>query len=239
MSVDVSKFPPLSVTGIGQVSAHLGARTGDGGENHTNHFWWQGKFYRLDDEDGSGTEDVAQPQQEEAVHPKSVAEPRWAAPASEPAPAPKPIEPEDVTEEYLRTAAPGQGRVIYDNGYDVGKHSGEIKVAGWLRDTFGGGIRLLKEAERNDKMTPDFIWREKCWELKGTGTISGADSHLRHAFKQIQEYPGGVIINMNKPVDMTALERQLFRRFLRSSIAEVDLMLLRNGDLYKVLRCKK
>lgn len=27
------------------VSAHLGARYGDGGENHTNHFWWQGKFY--------------------------------------------------------------------------------------------------------------------------------------------------------------------------------------------------
>lgn len=27
------------------VSAHVGARTGDGGENPTNHFWWQGKFY--------------------------------------------------------------------------------------------------------------------------------------------------------------------------------------------------
>lgn len=27
------------------VSAHLGARYGDGGENPSNHFWWQGKFY--------------------------------------------------------------------------------------------------------------------------------------------------------------------------------------------------
>lgn len=27
------------------VSAHLGARLGDGGENFTNHYWWQGKFY--------------------------------------------------------------------------------------------------------------------------------------------------------------------------------------------------
>lgn len=26
-------------------SAHIGARMGDGGENPTNHFWWQGKFY--------------------------------------------------------------------------------------------------------------------------------------------------------------------------------------------------
>lgn len=30
------------------VSAHLGARTGDGGENFANHYWWQGKFYRRD-----------------------------------------------------------------------------------------------------------------------------------------------------------------------------------------------
>lgn len=28
-------------------SAHIGARYGDGGENPTNHFWWQGKFYSL------------------------------------------------------------------------------------------------------------------------------------------------------------------------------------------------
>lgn len=27
------------------VSAHIGARTGDGGENPGNHFWWQGKYY--------------------------------------------------------------------------------------------------------------------------------------------------------------------------------------------------
>ena len=33
-----------------------GACTGDGGENHTNHFWWQGKFYRLEDESGTGEE---------------------------------------------------------------------------------------------------------------------------------------------------------------------------------------
>lgn len=26
-------------------SAHLGARTGNGGENLTNHYWWQGKFF--------------------------------------------------------------------------------------------------------------------------------------------------------------------------------------------------
>lgn len=30
------------------VSAHLGARYGDGGENPSNHYWWQGKLYSLE-----------------------------------------------------------------------------------------------------------------------------------------------------------------------------------------------
>lgn len=30
-----------------EVSQHLGARTGDGKENYTNHAWWQGKVYKV------------------------------------------------------------------------------------------------------------------------------------------------------------------------------------------------
>lgn len=33
------------------VSAHYGARTGNGGQNPGNHFWWQGKFYSRDGKD--------------------------------------------------------------------------------------------------------------------------------------------------------------------------------------------
>lgn len=33
------------------VDAHLGARLGDGGENFTNHAWWQGKLYSLSGKD--------------------------------------------------------------------------------------------------------------------------------------------------------------------------------------------
>ena len=33
------------------VSAHLGARTGDGNDNFTNHYWWQGKFYSKSGQD--------------------------------------------------------------------------------------------------------------------------------------------------------------------------------------------
>ena len=33
------------------VSAHIGARTGDGGQNPGNHLWWQGQFYSLTGQD--------------------------------------------------------------------------------------------------------------------------------------------------------------------------------------------
>lgn len=33
------------------VSAHIGARTGDGGQNPGNHLWWQGQFYSRTGED--------------------------------------------------------------------------------------------------------------------------------------------------------------------------------------------
>ena len=32
-------------------SAHMGARPGDGGENYTNHAWWQGKFFSVSGKD--------------------------------------------------------------------------------------------------------------------------------------------------------------------------------------------
>ena len=34
-----------------EVSQHYSARTGDGGHNHTNHAWWQGKVYKLNGSD--------------------------------------------------------------------------------------------------------------------------------------------------------------------------------------------
>ena len=37
--------------------------------------------------------------------------------------------PEDVLEEYLRTAKPGQGAIIYAEGYDHARHAAEIKTA--------------------------------------------------------------------------------------------------------------
>lgn len=42
---------------IVRVSHHFGARTGDGGENYTNHAWWQGKQFFCWNYDGKATEE--------------------------------------------------------------------------------------------------------------------------------------------------------------------------------------
>ena len=69
-------------------------------------------------------------------------------------------EPVDVTQEYLDSATPGQGTITYEEGYKQGRHRDEIEKAEWLRDTFGGDIRLLRESSEKNQDTP-FSTRHK------------------------------------------------------------------------------
>ena len=147
--------------------------------------------------------------------------------------------PKDVTEEYLASSTPGIGNITYERGYKVKGHQTEIAAAEWLKKTFGGEIRLLKESDIKGQTMPDFLWNQKLWELKGTATINGADKLLQHAIKQIQENPGGVILNMLDDIDMPALEKQLASRIQRSKITGLDLMILTKDKLIKILRYKK
>ena len=145
----------------------------------------------------------------------------------------------DVTGEYLKLATPGQGEITYDEGYKTGGHRSEIRVATWLRDTFGGDIRLLSESAVKGDKRADYLWRGRLWELKGASSINGADKLLRHALKQIQNNPGGVIMDVPEAMDLAALEKQIMRRFQRGEVNAFDLMLLVKGELKKVLGYKK
>lgn len=153
----------------------------------------------------------------------------------------KPLAAEDVTEEYFRLAAPGQGSITYEDGYKTGKHHVEIEMAKWIQSTFGGDIKLLKEAKTDSVKRPDYLWNNTLWELKGANSISAADKRLQHGIKQIKDNPGGVILNLLEDMDMISLERQLTRRFYRpeSEVGALDLMILLKGSLVKILRYKK
>lgn len=115
----------------------------------------------------------------------------------------------DVTDRYIRSAAPKQGNIIFDIGYSESRHKNEIKTADWLFETFGGEIRLLRESETKNQTTPDFLWNGKCRELKAVHSVNGADKLLQHALKQIRNNPGGVIINVLADIELDALEDSL------------------------------
>lgn len=222
-------------TDLVEVTAHLGARNIDGPMGWENHAKWQGKVYRWRKNGGGHAE------------PERQAEPRPPAPVQTAAPTsaqstptlPARLIPADVTQEYLNTATPGLGAVAYEDGYKAKNHQVEIDTAEWILRTFGGEIRLLKEADQDSIKRADYLWNKALWELKGASSVNGADKLLQHAIKQIQDNPGGVILNILSDIDQSALERQLARRFDRSKLDKLDLMLLSKGEFSKVLRYKK
>lgn len=146
---------------------------------------------------------------------------------------------QDVTQEYLDKATPGKGEITYDDGYVTKNHQDEINMASWLKNTFGGDVRLLAEASSKGQTMPDYLWNEKYWELKNASSVGGADKRLQHALKQIQNNPGGVIMNLSEDINMEALERQLARRASHAKNTEFDLMILTNQELTKILRYQK
>ena len=149
-------------------------------------------------------------------------------------------EPENVLEEYLQTATPGKGTITYDEGYNRTRHAAEIKTAHWLHDTLGGDIVLLQETGGLFEKTPDFTWRNKDWELKSTTTEKSADNALRSALKQIQDNPGGVILNYNyNDIELDAVLDIVKRRLLRQEQCNADILIIHRDELKAALRYKK
>lgn len=141
----------------------------------------------------------------------------------------------DVTAEYIRGAAPGQGAVTYDAGYRPGIHKNEMMTAKWLHRTFGGDIHVFDE-RGFDSASPDFLWREKLWELKNTSTANATDNAVKKAIKQIREIPGGIILNYGENEITDVILGVIKRRIERSRLEVIDVMLLRGERLVSIQR---
>lgn len=145
----------------------------------------------------------------------------------------------DVTQEYYDTAKPGVGKVIFEEGYKKTHHQQEIETAEWLVKEFGGEFVILKEANKRNIKTPDYIWRDRFWELKKISSITSGDRNLRKAISQIKSNPGGVILDITNEVELTALEKQLQSRAKRSDISGFDILIVKENKVIKIIRYKK
>lgn len=224
-------------TDLVEVTAHLGARNTDGPMGWENHAKWQGKVYRWR-KDGGYTAPDQQATPKQTPTPPTPIQTAVPAPVQ---PAPRAaLTTADVTQEYLDTATPGQGTITYDADFDQSRHQAEVSFSKWLHEMFGGDIHLLDEVNKDKVQTPDYIWREKLWDLKTATTEKAADAAIRHGLKQINRNPGGIFLDYRgRMIDLTKLQSIITSRMRHSNADSVDIMVILSDEIAKVFRYKK
>lgn len=146
----------------------------------------------------------------------------------------------DVTSDYLKSATPGKGKLTYDKNLNTEKAAEEIKIARWLRDTFGGDIQVRQQQDESEGIKYcDYYWRGKNWELKSPERDKSPETFIRTASKQIQRNPGGIILDYKS--DDFNLERIIngARERMTTLGYDADLMILHKGKLQRIIRYKK
>ena len=144
----------------------------------------------------------------------------------------------DVTAEYLASASPGKGSLKEEDGFNKKTHSSELKIAHILIDIFGSDITLL--AEDYSKENPDYVWRGKLWDLKSPNKPGNLGKLIKKGLSQIFSNPGGIVLDISG-LTITELKVQgiLRERLATSMKSSVDVIIIKNSRLVKVLRYKK
>lgn len=145
---------------------------------------------------------------------------------------------QNVTLEYTQNKYPGQGKITIDEEYEMERHKEEIEVAKWLHKNIGGDIKVLNESSEDGVKMPDYIWRNKYWELKTTTTEKSANSAIRKGIKQIAGNPGGIILNYNTEVDIQETIEVIEKRMKGSKPEDIllDIMIVKKAKLMVVIR---
>ena len=118
----------------------------------------------------------------------------------------------------------------------------EISVAEWIKNTFGGNIKIINERLDYSKKSPDYLWDNKLWDLKTVSTNKAANSAVRSGLRQIKTNPGGIVLDYgNYDVEMQEIEKVILRR-MNSSLYQtkngVDII-VKTKDEVKVIKYKK
>ena len=151
------------------------------------------------------------------------------------------IKPLEVSAEYMDNATPNEGTITFDDGYNTDRHVDEIKMAEWLHAKYGGDIKLINESTVNNEKRADFLWREKLWDLKTVSTEKAANTAIKRGLQQIKQNPGGIILDYGDiEISMEELEKVIAKRmqWLHEG-SSADIMIVKDGEVVKILRYKK
>ncbi len=161
---------------------------------------------------------------------------------------------DDVTDEWLDKAKPGNGNVIDANYFSEdnknkyyvdGKNvvldysQQELEVAKWLIETFGGKIYMLPRVESPDYIkTSDYLWNNQKWDLK---TLSGiSKTFLDDGIKRSKMQANNFIIDItNNPLSFDEITRQVICIYNSKYRRWVDILILKKGNkLFAVYKRK-
>ena len=145
---------------------------------------------------------------------------------------------EDVTEEYLKNATPGKGKISFDNNYRSYLFKNEISFSKWIKNTLGGDIKLLEEKNKEKFVkNPDYLWNGKFWDLKDISSNIAANSAVRSGIKQIKDNPGGVFVKCDyDEYSIDSLKSVIDKRMEWHTTITADIMIVRNEVIKKVWR---
>lgn len=139
---------------------------------------------------------------------------------------------DDVTEEYQSLASPFSGTYAEEDKFE--DKMNEREIAKWLFAEFGGNITAREE--RKGQKNPDYLWRDKLWDLKTVSSEKAANKAIQSAIGQIKTNPGGAILYYkNFKPDKKVLYECLDERMKWHDIEQMDII-IKEADKYEVLR---
>ena len=148
---------------------------------------------------------------------------------------------EDVTQEYLDKATLGKGILQIDSGVDTEKNAEDIKIAEWLKQSFGGDIRVVKDSNKYKEGTPDYIWNGLKWELKSPSSKNAIDKRMQKAGHQLGENGGGMVIDISSARALTTQEAidYIVEKLPKRAKGNTDLIIVKDKRLIKIIRYEK
>jgi hypothetical protein len=147
----------------------------------------------------------------------------------------------DITDDYFIESHPRSGDKSIDKNLLVGRSRTELDMMSLIFDTFGGDIRTLNK-DLYKSISPDYVWKNKLWELKTPNGQKNVHNLMEKAINQISsnvlnKKPGGIILDLSK-LDENVLNKcaeTAIRRIAIKCNVSIDLIVVRNKKIIKVM----
>lgn len=145
-----------------------------------------------------------------------------------------------IKDKFIKASSPGKGRVMFDMNLDINRHINEIEMALYLKNAFGGNIKVLQENKiLNLKSYPDYLWNGKYWELKNCTSLRSIDARLHKAIKQIRNASndGGIVLNIsNFKNSNNEITKTITNRLNLIKNLKIIVIIIINNSFYDVIK---